>query len=448
MTSGGAYVDKRSGVRPYGSEKCRKEKAGQAPGPGPDKGEREIFPVRQIFFSCCNERDFLWNLTRINVTIPAVMRITIPTITSAYCWITPESEFVTITGRGGGPYTGVEEKSALTGATTRERISPKRPGAPGRKRENGRFFHHSIYSYKNTRDKWLMAGSLGKRIKTRALVTGFCTMRDLGKTLPPKTVIWECTRACNMACIHCGSGEPGPACNELSTEQISGIVRELGSMGVRRFLATGGEPLLRPDLLDVMEQAKACGLETGFSTNGAGISEENIARIVRAADSIQVSVDGTQTTHDTLRTCPGAFTGALRALDLLRGHHCRQACMTSIVSPFNIHELDELYRLATAHADIWRIGTVMPIGRAGNNKALFLSGGELRSLLAFTSAKMKGRFPVIIGENLGYLGDEYDNTIHRHDFFFCGIGTLSCCIGADGMVRGCPDAAGSGVYRR
>ncbi len=102
-------------------------------------------------------------------------------------------------------YTGVEEKSALTGATTRERISPKRPGAPGRKRENGRFFHHSIYSYKNTRDKWLMAGSLGKRIKTRALVTGFCTMRDLGKTLPPKTVIWECTRACNMACIHCGS---------------------------------------------------------------------------------------------------------------------------------------------------------------------------------------------------------------------------------------------------
>ena len=110
--------------------------------------------------------------------------------------------------------------------------------------------------------------------------------------------------ACNMACIHCGSGEPGPACNELSTEQISGIVRELGSMGVRRFLATGGEPLLRPDLLDVMEQAKACGLETGFSTNGAGISEENIARIVRAADSIQVSVDGTQTTHDTLRNVP------------------------------------------------------------------------------------------------------------------------------------------------
>ena len=271
MTSGGAYVDKRSGVRPYGEREVQKGEGRQLPGPGPDKGEREIFPVRQIFFSCCNERDFLWNLTRINVTIPAVMRITIPTITSAYCWITPESEFVTITGRGGGPYTGVEEKSALTGATTRERISPKRPGAPGRKRENGRFFHHSIYSYKNTRDKWLMAGSLGKRIKTRALVTGFCTMRDLGKTLPPKTVIWECTRACNMACIHCGSGEPGPACNELSTEQISGIVRELGSMGVRRFLATGGEPLLRPDILDVMEQAKACGLETGFSTNGAGI---------------------------------------------------------------------------------------------------------------------------------------------------------------------------------
>ena len=85
-----------------------------------------------------------------------------------------------------------------------------------------------------------MAGSLGKEIKTRALVTGFRAMRDLGKTPPPKTVIWECTRTCSMACIHCGSGEPGPNGNELSTGQISGIVRELAGMGVRRFLATGG----------------------------------------------------------------------------------------------------------------------------------------------------------------------------------------------------------------
>lgn len=291
-----------------------------------------------------------------------------------------------------------------------------------------------------------MAGSFQKRIKTRALAAGFCVMRDLGKTPAPKTVIWECTRTCDMACIHCGSGDQSPARDELSTEEIVRTVHELGGMGVRRFLATGGEPLLRPDLLDVMEQAKACGMETGFSTNGAGVSEDNISRIVRAADSIQVSVDGTQTTHDMLRKCPGAFTGALRALDLLRENHCRQVCMTSIISPFNIHQLDELYILATAHADIWRIGTVMPIGRAENNSALFLSGRELRSLLDFTGAKMKGRFPVILGENLGYLGDLYDSSIHRHDFFFCGIGILSCCIGADGVVRGCPELPPEAKY--
>ena len=68
-----------------------------------------------------------------------------------------------------------------------------------------------------------------------------------------------------------------------------------------------------------MEQAKACGLETGFSTNGAGISEKNIARIVRAADSIQVSVDGTETTHDTMRKCPGRFTAQYGPWTCLRG---------------------------------------------------------------------------------------------------------------------------------
>ena len=67
--------------------------------------------------------------------------------------------------------------------------------------------------------------------------------------------------------------------------------------------------------------------------------------------------------------------------------------MTSIVSPFNIHELDKLYRLATAHADIWRIGTVMPIGRAGNNKALFLSGGEFRLAPRLYQCKDEGPVP-------------------------------------------------------
>ena len=232
-----------------------------------------------------------------------------------------------------------------------------------------------------------MTFSFLKRVKRKALFAGFCTMRDLGRTPPPKTVIWECTLDCNMECIHCGSGGSHAARDELSTGEISEIIRELSQMGVMRFLATGGEPLLRADLLEVLERAKKYGLETGFSTNGACISEENITRIVRAADSIQVSVDGTGKTHDTLRRTDGAFAGAINALKLLKAHGCRQSCMTSIISLLNLHELEDLYQLARENADLWRIGTVMPIGRASEDDSLFLSDRQLRSLLDFITER-------------------------------------------------------------
>lgn len=285
-----------------------------------------------------------------------------------------------------------------------------------------------------------MSCSFFRRLQVSALTAGFSTMRRWGKTPPPKTVIWECTLDCTMACIHCGASLGyNTVGEELSTEAISGIIRDLADLGVKRFLVTGGEPLLRADLLDVLEQAKECGMETGFSTNGLAVSEVNIGRIVRVADSVQVSVDGTKKIHDALRKTPGAFTGAITALNLLRSNGCRQTCMTSVISPLNIHELDNLYELAQGNADLWRVGTVMPVGRASADDTLFVSDGQLRLLLEFIAEKMQGTFPVLIGENLGYLGDSYEKRIRSDDLFFCGAGILSCCIGVDGRVRGCPE---------
>lgn len=283
-----------------------------------------------------------------------------------------------------------------------------------------------------------------KKIKRRALVQGFDTMRRLGKTPPPKSVIWESTRSCNMACIHCGSANEVVNRNELSTQEIGDIVRDLSRLGVMRFLATGGEPLMRTDLPSVLAMAKGYGMETGLSTNGSFITEKNIESIVTTADSVQVSVDGIGKTHDRIRGTDGAFDKAMTALRLLKAHGCRQACMTSIISPWNIHELEDLYQTAMAGADLWRVGTVMPIGRAAGNDSLMVSDCQLRLLLNFLAMKMEERFPVIIGENLGYPGEYYDRRIYRDDFFFCGIGITSCCIGADGRVRGCPELPPTG----
>ncbi|WP_048110773.1 hypothetical protein [Methanoregula formicica] len=82
--------------------------------------------------------------------------------------------------------------------------------------------------------------------------------------------------------------------------------------------------------------------------------------------------------------------------------------MTSIISPLNLPEIGDLYDIARENADLWRVGTVMPVGRAAGNASLFLSDGQLRSLLDFITGKIEDRVPILIGDNLGWLGKDYD----------------------------------------
>ncbi|RLE39368.1 hypothetical protein DRJ17_01445 [Candidatus Woesearchaeota archaeon] len=274
--------------------------------------------------------------------------------------------------------------------------------------------------------------------KRKAILVGFNSMKKLGKTPPPKTVIWECTLECNMKCAHCGSYSDKAKPNELTKKEILGILKELSNYGIERFVLTGGEPLLRKDIFEILQKAKELGIKTGFSTNAYFISEENVGKIVKVADSIQVSVDSKKETHDSFRKTKGAFDRAINAIKLLKKNGCKQVCMTSTIGPFNLNELEELYSLAKENADLWRVGTVMPIGRSSKNDLLFLTGKQLKQLLDFVVEKMRGKFPILLGENLGYLGS-YDKKIHKNDFFFCGIGILSCCIGSDGKIRGCPE---------
>ncbi|MBI5229465.1 radical SAM protein [Candidatus Micrarchaeota archaeon] len=261
-------------------------------------------------------------------------------------------------------------------------------------------------------------------------------MRRLGKTPAPKTVVWECTLACNMQCVHCGAYS-NKKFKELSTEKMFFLLDELSSYGVERFAVTGGEPLLRKDTLDILARAKKIGFSTGLSTNGFFVSDENARKIADSVDSVQVSIDGIGRTHDLLRRKSGSFIKAANALRVLKKHNCKQVCMTSIISPLNLDELNGLYDLARQNADLWRIGTVMPIGRASKNNELILSREQLTKLLKFI-AETPSDFLVLLGENLGYLG-KLDSLVHKRDFFFCGAGILSCCIGIDGKVRGCPE---------
>ena len=137
---------------------------------------------------------------------------------------------------------------------------------------------------------------------------------------PGPVVIWNLVRRCNLACQHCYSVSadrdfPG----ELSTDEVFAVMADLRAFGVPALILSGGEPLLRPDIYEIADRAKALGFYTALSTNGTLVDAANIDRIADARfDYVGISLDGRRERHDRFRRQAGAFDRSLAALRLCR----------------------------------------------------------------------------------------------------------------------------------
>jgi radical SAM protein with 4Fe4S-binding SPASM domain len=257
-----------------------------------------------------------------------------------------------------------------------------------------------------------------------------------GRVPAPRYVVWDCSRKCNLRCVHCGAVKERYA-SELTAEQIRRAIGELAGLGVNMLAATGGEPLLREDLLDVLEYASRRGLRTGISTNGFLIDEAMADRI-RACSlhSVQVSLDGLENTHNQIRNHPESFRRAVHALRLLRERRIPIVSVATTVMPQNLAELGALRELLLQLGiKRWRLAIVLPIGRA-DGTSLALNSEQLLTLLRFVQASRK-RIGLYLGENLTFLG-EWEREL-RDAPLYCPAGLRACCIGVDGHVRGCPE---------
>ncbi|MDP2743922.1 MAG: radical SAM protein [Dehalococcoidia bacterium] len=135
-------------------------------------------------------------------------------------------------------------------------------------------------------------------------------------------VVWNCTRRCNLHCVHCYSDSEGRLYgDELSSEEGRRFLRDLAEFGVPVVLFSGGEPLFRKDIFEMASFAREQGLRIALSTNGTLISEDMAQRIARTGFAeVGISVDGLGEMNDRFRGQPGAFEAALRGI-----RYCLQA---------------------------------------------------------------------------------------------------------------------------
>ncbi len=261
---------------------------------------------------------------------------------------------------------------------------------------------------------------------------------------PPRYVLWDCTRKCNLNCLHCGASKEIYD-KELSEIDVKKLIDELAIIGVRTFAATGGEPLTRQDLLEILKYASVKGLKTGIATNGFFIDKDMAQKIKNAGvNSIQISVDGTNQIHNQIRGNIQSYDKAINAINFLNNANIEEVSVATTVMPSNFNYLDDLKTiLMELKINSWRLSVVMPIGRAAPKK-LLLSKEQLINLFNFIY-KTKNEIHIELGENLPFLG-KFDSKI-RSAPLICPIGFSACCIGTNGFVRGCPEEPDTEKFR-
>ena len=133
-------------------------------------------------------------------------------------------------------------------------------------------------------------------------------------------VVWNMTRRCNLKCIHCYSSSRNIRYrNELTTDEGKKLISDLAAFGSPVILFSGGEPLMREDLPELVKFAVDRGIRAVISTNGTLLTKKTAEILKKTGISYAgVSLDGMQKSHDRFRGVEGAFDMTLKGIRTCR----------------------------------------------------------------------------------------------------------------------------------
>ena len=198
-------------------------------------------------------------------------------------------------------------------------------------------------------------------------------------------VVWNVTQRCNLFCMHCyASAQNREYPGELTTAEGLQLLDDLARFGAPTLLFSGGEPLTRPDLFELVSHASASGLRCVLSTNGTLITPEAADKIAGSGFTyVGVSLDGIGEAHDKIRGKKGAFDEALRGLRLCRDRGVRVGLRFTIHRK-NLDQLPDIFDLLeTEGIDRCCVYHLAYAGRGDRIRSYDLTPGETRSAVEF-----------------------------------------------------------------
>jgi radical SAM protein with 4Fe4S-binding SPASM domain len=253
--------------------------------------------------------------------------------------------------------------------------------------------------------------------------------------LGPLAVHLEIIAACNLRCTHCFAG-PLPRKTELTLAEMDRLFAQLAALGSFRLGLTGGEPLLRKDLLDILDAATGHGLHPCLTTNGLLI-DETMARELGRRELVwlNVSLEGANArSNDRVRGL-GTFTEVTRRLRVLAEH--ARFTLAFTLTADNLEEAEDCAALARelgAHTAVFR--PLYPVGVARERLELMPSFAGYRDALARLSslvpddARLRGIDPFSPQAR-------HETAARTHQNLGCGAANLVASVSATGEVNPC-----------
>lgn len=185
----------------------------------------------------------------------------------------------------------------------------------------------------------------------------------------PFLVFWELTQACALACSHCrAEAQPRRDPNELDRDEAMRLVEQLAELKPPMLVLTGGDPLMRPDVLDIASYATALGIPVSLSPSAtARLAKSDFSKFVDAGiRRISLSLDGaTRESHDAFRGLAGTYDRTMLAIEKAKAAGLGVQINTTLTRG-NIDEFPAFRDLMfQIEPEMWSVFIVVPTGRAG-----------------------------------------------------------------------------------
>ncbi len=254
-------------------------------------------------------------------------------------------------------------------------------------------------------------------------------------------ISWNTTKACNLKCEHCYRDAGGKDPNELTTAEGKDLLLEIVKAGFKIAILSGGEPLLRKDIFELISYAASVGLRPVLGTNGVLFTPEIVAKLKAAgATRVGISLDSKDyRVHDDFRKQKGAWEKTVEAMRM-----CKQGGLDfqvhTTVTQRNYKEIIEITDFVTSlGAKAHHIFFLVPTGRGKEISEVFIGSKEIQEVLEKVLNKQKETAielkPVCAPQ---FIPMAKKMGIPLRFQRGCLAGTDYCCILPNGDVHPCP----------